>query len=138
MSSKPGRKKTGGKDFKPGNKLGAKTKGIKKPRVSTKIKRLTIDQMESVAGLILNGDIEGLERMAEDKKLTVFQGIWARSALNAWKKGDWSTLHSMCNRILGKETQTTEVRGLKPFVIKMGEGEDIILGSKPEDAEDEV
>ena len=63
---------------------------------------LTIEEFAKVIELVMTTDIEGLERMAEDRTLSALQMGVARAFLKSVKDGDISTMNEISERVIGK------------------------------------
>lgn len=103
-------KKTGGNDFKPGNKLG---KGA--PVLSPELKTIRKETRETYAQLmreISQMTPEQWKELIQDKKNT--EGLKACMAsvfLKCYEKGDFIRLDGMISRVIGKTPDKFQVTG---------------------------
>lgn len=87
--------------FKPGqsgNPLGSSVR----QQVSSKMKRLTAEQLAEVGSLILDGNCEDLAKLALDREAPVLKVWFASVAVKAIAKGDAQSLNILLDRIVGK------------------------------------
>lgn len=109
-------KKTGGRNFAKGqvsNPLGG---AALSPQVRA-IRKITLDHIEEVADLILDGNLQKLKDLAGNPDTSVLKVWLAKAAAEGIRKGDLHSLESILNRVLGKPKERHEVTGR--------EGEDI-------------
>lgn len=103
-------KKTGGKPFAPGNKANPKGGGAITPEVRA-IRKITLEHIEEVADLILDGNLEKLKALASHPDTSVLKVWIAKAAATGIQKGDLHSLDAILNRVLGKPKERHEVTG---------------------------
>lgn len=103
-------RKTGGRDFAPGNNANPKGGGAISPETRA-IRKVTLEHIEEVADLILDGNIEGLQALARDPKTSVLKVWLAKAAAEGIKRGDLHSLDSILNRVIGKPKERFEHTG---------------------------
>jgi hypothetical protein len=100
-------KKTGGRSFEPGNK--ANPKGGGAISASTRaIRKITLEHIQDVADVILDGNIDKLKALAADPNTSVLKVWIAKAAATGIQKGDLHSLDAILNRVLGKPKETVE------------------------------
>ncbi len=103
-------KKTGGKNFALGNCANPKGQGAVSPAVKA-IRKITLQHIEEVADIILDGNIEKLKAMAADPNTSVLKVWIAKAAATGIQKGDLHSLDTILNRVLGKPKEKIEHTG---------------------------
>lgn len=90
-----------GKPFKPGQS-GNPGGRVKETHSMKEIRKLTQQQIEEMASLILNGNVDELKRIAQSSESSTLQ-VWISSgAITGIKKGDMGALNAILDRIVGK------------------------------------
>lgn len=103
-------KKTGGRNFEPGNKANPKGGGAISP-ITRAIRKITKEHLEDIADLILDSNLEGLKALASDPNASVLKVWIAKAAAEGIRKGDIYSLESLLNRLLGKPKERVELSG---------------------------
>lgn len=131
--------KTGGRDIKKGQVLNPKGGGAVSPQTRA-IRKITLDHIEEVAQVILDGNVQGLKDLSSNPEASVLKVWIARAASEGIKRGDMHPLDLILNRILGKPKERHEHTGKDGERLKFGDSEAAarliaILGSvkKPND-----
>jgi hypothetical protein len=100
-------KKTGGKNFEPGNKMG-KGASCHNPALKV-VRRMTHDDVAEIGQLIVEGNLEKLQAVKDDKNASVLK-VWMCSvAIKAISRGDATALNALLDRIVGKVKDKVEV-----------------------------
>lgn len=110
-------KKTGGKNFQKGqvsNPLGG---GAITPQVRA-IRKITMEHIEEVGEIILDGNLTKLSELAKDPSTSVLKVWIAKAAAEGIRKGDLSSLEMILNRMIGKVRDKVDVSG-EGFLIKI-------------------
>ena len=111
-------KKTGGKDFVPGDKRAGRPS---KPDDLKKASKLTRTEAEAILVEFMRMNIDELEAVLKDRKRPVMHHIIGRIALMAIKNGDQSRMGFLLDRTIGKVPTEVTV-GIKPRVVHNLEG----------------
>lgn len=127
-------KKTGGKDFVPGNVHG---KG--RPKVPDDVKearKLNQVEFERVANKYLYLTRDELKEAAEDPDTTVIELLVSSIIVKAVEKGDQMRLEFLLNRLIGRVVDRIEVKPVEPFVLHRRDGsEPVVMGVKAQEGE---
>ena len=70
--------------------------------VKRAMRRFTNEYMKEIIELAVLGNLDGLQKIVKDKDAPAIQVGVARALFNAIKNGDWSTLNSIVERLIGK------------------------------------
>lgn len=103
-------KKTGGRNFVKGQVSNPKGAGAVSPQVRA-IRKITLEHIEEVADLILDGNLEKLKALASHPDTSVLKVWIAKAAATGIQKGDLHSLDAILNRVLGKPKERHEVTG---------------------------
>lgn len=103
-------KKTGGRNFAKGQVSNPKGAGAVSPQVRA-IRKITLEHIEEVADLILDGNLEKLKALASSPETSVLKVWIAKAAATGIQKGDLHSLDAILNRVLGKPKERHEVTG---------------------------
>lgn len=105
--------------FKPGHKGGP---GRPPDKLGRELRQLSQDEFREIANMVIRGNLDEVEEIAEDRTQSVVKTMVARSILTAHAKGDFYQFDAILNRIIGKVSQTVTVEtpkapevGLKSF-----------------------
>ena len=104
------RKKTGGKDWKPGqsgNPLGAAMHSKEVKRV----RNLTKEQLAELGSVMLEGNTDKLEQIKDDPNVSVLQSWTAALILKSKERGDAQIYNAILDRIVGKVKEQHEHSG---------------------------
>jgi hypothetical protein len=119
-------KKTGGKDFTPGDPRAGR------PPMDADLKRanaLTSAELKRTLNrLLFMEDIE-LEALTKDAKANQLERIVSNIILQATKHGDVARMEWLAQRLVGKVVDKVEVK-TEPFIVKRQDGTEIVMGSK--------
>ena len=74
------------------------------------IKRLTIDELAEVGGMLLRSDMEALEAISIDPKSSVLRYWMAALAKKSIEKGDVQTFDVLMTRLIGKPPEMPVTR----------------------------
>jgi|SRR5665213_88330 len=105
-------KKTGGRSFASGNKANPKGGGALSPEIRA-IRKITLEHIEDVADLILDGNLEKLKALANSPDTSVLKVWIAKAAATGIQKGDLHSLAMILDRVLGKPKERVDV-GIDP------------------------
>lgn len=122
-------KKTGGRNFKPGNAGGPGKPPL--PPELKEAKRLTKTEFERLANRFLWATAQELIAFEADASLTSVERLIVSILASGISDGDHARAEWFLNRLLGKVTDKVEVRTPTPFVIQRASGEQLVLGSAP-------
>lgn len=120
-------KKTGGKDFVPGDERAGRPK---KPEELKKLERVTKTEVMAKLAQFLKMNIDELQVILEDKSLPVLDHWVGRVALMGIKNGDEKRLNFLFDRLIGKVTDKIEHTLPKPTIIVRPSGEQVLLGAE--------
>jgi hypothetical protein len=121
-------KKTGGRNFLPGNKAAA---GVGKrwldPEVK-RIKRFTAAELEELITVLLYANDADVKLILNDPLASKIKKIVARALHKADEAGSWSILDSILSRVIGKVKEVVEHQGLKPSILVKTDGSEVEFG----------
>lgn len=120
-------KKTGGRDFIPGDERAGRPK---KPEELRRLEKLTKSEVIAKLAQFLKMNVDELQVILEDKALPVIDHWVGRVALMGIKNGDHQRLNFLFDRLIGKVSDKLEVTLPKPTVIVRPNGEQVVLGSE--------
>ncbi len=100
-------KHTGGKLFKPGESGNPDGRPPMPPAVKA-LRKLTVEKLEEIADLILDGNRTQLTAIAASHTDSAIRVAYARAALNAMAKGELDTLELILARLVGKVKERME------------------------------
>ena len=128
-------KKTGGRDFKPGQPALNKPQPIELKEA----RRMTKTKVEAVLQKFLGWTVTDLRKYAEDQNNPVLEMYVARILVKGISEGDTARLNFLFDRLIGKVKEVKEITTPKPTVIKMLDGKtELILGAQPEATVEEI
>ena len=105
-------KKTGGRNFKPGQVANPKGGGALSPETRA-IRKITQEHIQDVADVILDGNIGKLGDLARDPESSVLKVWLAKAAAEGIKKGDIHPLEVILNRTMGKPKENVSLEVAK-------------------------
>lgn len=79
--------------------------------LSIAMKKLTKEELEDIANLIIKGTKDDLIKMAKDPKCSVIKLMVASSVLRIVKEGSVDGLDKILNRLIGKVKETVDLNG---------------------------
>lgn len=129
-------KKTGGRDWKPGERGGTGRKPMP-PEVKASAK-LTRTEVQAVMANYIHMDMETLQKKIKDKSLPMIDHMVMMICYKAWKDGCHQRLNFMFDRLIGKVKEVKEIQLAKPVIIERSDGKEIVLGSEKAQIEGEV
>ncbi len=129
-------RKTGGKDFTPGNSGGPGRPPL--PAPLKEARRLNKTEFEAVVNKYLWCSLAELETSAADKTIPVMEAWIVSIMAKGVKTGDWGGNEWIAQRLLGKVKDQVEVRNVTPFVMKLLDGSQIVMGAKVEELDPDV
>lgn len=100
-----------------------------------RLRKLTKEQFKEIGDIIVSGNTSELDELIHDPKATVLQVAIATAMRAAIEKGDLGNVEILLNRLIGKPKEELEVTGITPTVIKLSNGEELVLGTKKEETE---
>lgn len=127
------RKKTGGRDFKPGQS--GNPKGAKPIPGDIKAARfLNSIELERILNeLMYQIEASELDSVLHDSTRKPIEQMVARIILEAIEKGDSLRLDFLLNRLIGKVTEKVKLEIPKPYIIERRDGTQVELGAKLDD-----
>lgn len=129
VGRKPGTKKTGGKDFAPGNPGGPGRPPL--PPGLRDAKRLTKTSLEEIVNKYL-WEPDAAELAAKDPRTPPVEKWLIAIIAKGLATGEWSGFEWIAQRLVGKVKEQIEVKNVTPFVIRHTSGEQTVLGAKAE------
>ena len=121
-------KKTGGRDFKPGDPRAGRAP---LPPELKDAKRLTKGMFEAMANRFLWMTPGELQAAHDDPKTPAIERLIISILAAGEADGDQARAEWFLNRLLGKVTDKVEVSQPKPFVIQRSDGSETLLGAAP-------
>jgi hypothetical protein len=122
-------KKSGGRDFKPGNPGGPGKPPL--PPELKEAKRLTKTAFEAMANRFLWMTTAELAAHHDDPATPAIERLIISILAAGETEGDQARAEWFLNRLLGKVTDKVEVSQPKPFVIQRSDGSETLLGAAP-------
>jgi hypothetical protein len=122
-------KKTGGKNFKPGNK--ANPNG--RPKVPSDVKearRLNTNLLTLTFNRLIFMTEAELRLHWENPNTPKFEKIVCKILNQAEVRGDHYRLDFILNRLVGKVTEKVEHSLPRPTIVKRSDGSEMVLGAK--------
>lgn len=120
-------KKTGGKDFVPGDPRAGRPP---MPAALRAGRRLNRTEFEELVNKYLWMSTTELELATEDKSLPAIEAYFANVVKVGTLTGDHSRMEFILQRLLGKVKDQLEVTTPKPYVIHRLDGTQTVLGTK--------
>jgi len=133
-------RKTGGKNFQKGNKLGNRNGRPPLSPEAAAFKKMSASLIAETASRIFNmcgHDIDALQTICDSKETTVFEKILASGFRKAIIDGDLDMINRFLDRVVGKPKQQVEVSQIQPYIIETTGGRRIELGMKDVGGNDE-
>lgn len=100
-------KKTGGRNFKPGNKGGPGR--APRTKAEKKLARMTKTQFENICFKLIRMTSSELEKHNIDRHTKVLEKMCGRIIERAYKSGDHIRLDFFLNRLFGKVKETIQI-----------------------------
>lgn len=122
-------KKTGGKNFKPGQSGNPNGRPKMPPEVKES-RKLNQASVELLLNKYLLMPFEELKALIEAQKCSAGDMLIATVIYKGITKGDHYRLDFLLNRLIGKVTDRIEHKGVSLYVIEKRDGGRIELGSK--------
>lgn len=122
-------RKTGGKDFTPGNKV---SQGKGRPPLPEDVKqgrKINQTELERVINKLLYVDRAGLQEIIKTPDIPMIEIIAASILAQAAQKGDHVRLEFILQRMIGKVKDQLEVTMPKPFIVQRLDGTIIEMGA---------
>ncbi len=91
----------------------------KDPPEVKEIKLLTKQYFKEIGSLIVLGNIDELERIAQDRKQPVIKVMIAAVAVKAMSKGDMVAIDMLLNRLIGKVKEEVELSGQVNTIVRL-------------------
>jgi hypothetical protein len=101
-------RKTGGKNFAKGHVANPKGGGALSPEIRA-VRKITLEHIEEVADIILDGNIEKLKQLAANPETSVLKMWLAKAAAEGIRKGDLSSLETILSRVMGRPRNSVDV-----------------------------
>jgi hypothetical protein len=117
--------KTGGRDFKKGNKMGGRKPH---PPEVRKAAKLTKEQFLANLGEFSNLTVSELKELVKNDDLPAMQAWVANVFLMGIIEADHVRLNFVADRLFGKVTDKVEVKMPAPMVIERPSGAQFVLG----------
>jgi hypothetical protein len=129
-------KKTGGRDFKPGQVTNPKG-GPGLPRDLKEARKLNQLELERVMNRFFFSPRYVLKQVMDDPEAPMIELIGASIIHESFAKACHYRLEFLLNRLIGKVQDRIEVKTPEPYIIRKTDGGEIELGAKPKEDEDE-
>lgn len=127
-------KKTGGKDWQPGQSGNPKGMTPLTPD-QREIRKISKTQIIDLYNKMLTIPAQELAEIAKDKTRQGIELLVARVVIDGITKGDKSAFNILVDRLVGKITDQVEHTFPKPCVIEYDDGEKLVLGVKDDKPE---
>lgn len=129
-------KKSGGRDFKPGQS-GNPGGTSKVDRELMVIRKLSKEKFKELANILISGTREDLERMLASPGTTALTEMVIKVVLGIAERGDMTSLDRLLDRLIGKVKDEVELNVVKPMIIERRNGTEVVLGIAQLNKEDE-
>jgi hypothetical protein len=130
------KKKTGGRNFEKGNKA---AKGPGRPWLDPDVKRMkrftAIELGQLISTLLYATDAE-VQLIISDPSVPTVKKVIAKALANAREHGNWGTLNSILDRLIGKIPDKLHLEGLVPSVLERIDGARVEFAMKKKDEEE--
>lgn len=120
-------KKSGGRDFKPGQS-GNPGGTSKVDRDLMVIRKLSKEKFKDLANILISGTREDLERMLASPGTTALTEMVIKVVLGIAERGDMTSLDRLLDRLIGKVKDEVDVNVVKPMIIERRNGTEVVLG----------
>jgi len=120
-------KKTGGKDFVPGDPRAGRPP---MPADLKKANALTTAELKRVMNAMLFMDDRDIDVVLACNSSNQLERMIANIIKQANKNGDNVRLDFLLNRLVGKVTEKVEVKLPEPFIVTKRDGSQIVMGAK--------
>lgn len=127
-------RKTGGKDFVPGDERAGRPR---LPDDVKAVKKLTTTEFQRILNQYLWLDEESLRAAMKDPSCTMLEKMVASVMVKGITLGDPARMEILVTRLIGKVTDKVEVKTPVPFVITRRDGSAVELGAKLEEGDDQ-
>lgn len=104
------------KSQKPGAP-GLNPRGRPPDALNAAMKKLTKEELQDIASVIIKGDIEQLKQITKDPKQTVLKVLVASVCIKAIQSGDMHALDILLNRLIGKVKEEVVWSGNPPAQV---------------------
>ena len=122
-------KKTGGRDFMPGNSVGIGNSNARVPDDLKGVKKLNRASCERLLNTCIHLTSDELEQKLEDPSSSVLEKLVCKIVTEAIKFGDHQRCGFLLDRLIGKVTDKVEVGITSRKVIKVfGEDAAYVIG----------
>jgi hypothetical protein len=122
-------RKTGGRNFKPGNKANPHGRPQVPPEVK-EARKLNQSQMELIFNKLIHMTEVELKAHWTNPQTPKFEKIVCKILNEAEIRGDHYRLDFVLNRLIGKVTEKVLHELPKPFVVKKSDGSQIVMGAR--------
>lgn len=129
-------KKSGGRDFQPGQSGNPAGRTPLPPELK-ETRRLNKTEFETLVNKYLWASFAQIEAASEDATLPAIERYVVSIIAKGIKTGDWGGCEWIAQRLIGKVQDRVEVTTPKPFVIAKRDGSTLELGAKV-DSDDEA
>lgn len=99
-----------GRPIQPGERRNPKGSSAK-ARAMAQVKRMTADQLAELTSLLLLGNRNAIQVVANNPDASFIQVLTAKLLVDCYKKGDISIYNGVLDRVVGKPKQTKELSG---------------------------
>lgn len=120
-------KKSGGRDFKPGQS-GNPGGTSKVDRELMVIRKLSKEKFKELANILISGTREDLERMLASPGTSALTEMVIKVVLGIAERGDMTSLDRLLDRLIGKVKDEVDVTVVKPMIIERRNGTEVVLG----------
>ncbi len=117
-------KKTGGKNFKPGESGNIAGRPPLDPMVK-QLKRFTADQLEELVSSLLTSTEADVARMREDTGAPYIKRIVAKILEQTFEGGSIGALDMVLNRLIGKVKERVDVHTFRPSILVRQDGSEV-------------
>ena len=101
------------------------------------VKKLTKDELEDIASLVIKSTVEDLRKILKDPDTTAIRVMIVRVVIKIIEKGDMDSLDKLLNRMIGKVKDKVDVTGNGIFpttvVIDIPDNGRALNGNNPKD-----
>lgn len=77
--------------------------------LNTSMKKLTRDELEEIANVLIKGNQDDLDLILASRKVSLIQKMIATVAYKILERGDMDALDKLLNRLIGKVKDTVDI-----------------------------
>lgn len=112
-----------------------------RPRLPEELKKIrrkySKDKIQAMIAQCLDKKVTDLEKILKNKDNKIIDHLIGRVVLKGIVYGDHQRFNFILDRMIGKVTETKEIKTAEPFIVTRSDGTTIEMGSREREDEDE-